>query len=72
MNFTVEYPRKSVNLYVHKDNTVTVSQYGSWLPGYYESREAALASLKLHPVRLAELADAARKRRSPITLQELA
>ena len=68
MDWTVEYPTDTVSLYVHKDNTVTVSEDEAWLPGVYESREAALAALNVDPDKLYALA----QRRTVITAQELA
>lgn len=68
MNWTAEYPTDNVSLYVFQNGTVTVSEDKVWLPGVYESREAALAALNVDPDKLYALA----QRRTVITAQELA
>lgn len=72
MTILVEFPNDTVKLFVFEDNSVTVTEDDTWLPGVYESREAAMAAVKADPERVARLAETARQRGTPITEAELA
>ena len=72
MTWTAEYPNGCTTLYIHEDGSIAASEEGVWLPGLYESRKAALTARFVDPARLAQLAEAAKQRGTPITEAELA
>ena len=40
----------AIKVYQGKDGTYTVSEYGTWIPGVYDTKETAIAAAKLSPV----------------------
>lgn len=40
----------SIQVYQGKDGTFTVSEFGTWIPGVYDTKETAIAAAKLSPV----------------------
>lgn len=38
-----------IQVFQGKDGTFTVAEYGTWIPGVYDTKETALAAAKLSP-----------------------
>ena len=42
----------AIKVYQGSDGTYTVAEYGTWVPGVYATKEAAIAAAKLSPVKV--------------------
>jgi hypothetical protein len=46
-----------IQVFKGKDGTFTVAEYGTWIPGVYDTRETAIAAAKLSPDDVATMWD---------------